>query len=758
MKELKERRLWLLWKKQERDGSVSKVPFAANGEKSGSNDKFQHTWVTYHEAEQAAKKKQGAGIGFKIPDNVFFLDIDHKDLSDPVVQDILSRFNSYTEYSVSGDGIHVYGVCDLSKLPTYVKDRRVKLSEDYYIHHPTNGLELYVGKLTNRFAAYTGNAILDVPLKDCTDAVIDVLNRYMRKPEKQAVKSKKDKPKKKTDLDKRADNIIHALRRQKNSDKFNSLFDDGKWGGCTDHSELDLSLCSIIAFRTKDNRELLDAVFRKSALYRESKWEREDYREQTMTRAIAYQKNSVEDPVVSSKVIPPFIKVNSNGVASVSAPLLAKYAQENLDYLLVRDNGTQAVMKYVYQNGVYVLYDTAMMQGIIKRIIADYDEELVKMSTIKEVVNLLLSDLEYTSQEHLNQDESIINFQNGLLRISGDQAELIPHTPEVLSTIQIPCCWREESVPTPVFDQYISTLTDGDKEVEQLLLEYMGACISNIQGWRMKKTLFLVGSGNTGKSQLKSLTERLLGKSNFAGIDLSEIEARFGTSTIYGKRLVGSSDMSFMNIREIKTLKRISGGDDINAEFKGQQSFSYAFKGLTWFCMNKLPRFSGDTGQWVYDRIMVVECPNVIPQHKQDKQLLDKMYAEREGIIQKAINALLRVIANGYRFSEPESVKVARRKYQAENSSVITFFEECMCLWPNRFLDINGCTTGKIHDAYREWCRRNNSGFAKSGREFRDELASYLHTTFADMSTRRNGNTFYKDYTLTQEAQMELLK
>ena len=753
MKNLKEKRLWLLWKKQVRDGKTAKVPFAVNGGKTGTNKEYCKTWVTYQEAEQAAKKEQGVGIGFKIPNNVFFLDIDHKDLDDPVVKDILSMFNTYTEFSVSGDGIHVYGYLDLTRLPTRIdtKTNRRKLRPEYYIHHPTNGLELYVGELTNRYAAYTGNVIVDAPLRDCTDAVIEVLNRYMRRPVKKAAKSKTKKP---GNLDKRADNIIQALRSQKNGLKFSRLFDYGEMENCTDHSKLDIVLCALIALRTKDDKELLDAVFRKSALYREDKWEREDYREETIRRAIELRDRKQE----RSTKIPPFVKINENGVARVSAPLLAKYAQANLDYLLVRDNGTESVMKYVYQNGVYVLYDTAMMHGIIKGIIADYDEELVKMSTIKEVVNLLLADLEYTSQECLNQDESIINFQNGLLKISGDHTELIPHTPEVLSTIQIPCCWREERVPTPVFDQYIATLTNGDKEVEQLLLEYMGACISNVQGWRMKKTLFLVGRGNTGKSQLKSLTERLLGKSNFAGMDLSEIEARFGTSAIYGKRLVGSSDMSFMNIREIKSLKRITGGDNIHAEFKGQSSFTYTFQGLPWFCMNRLPRFSGDTGQWVYDRIMVVECQNVIPPDKQDKKLLDKMYAEREGIVQKAIHAFLRVIANGYRFSEPESVAIARQKYQQENSTVLTFFEECMCPWPNGSVDIKGCTTGKIHDAYREWCRRNNNGFVKSGKEFRDELAAYLLTTFADMSTRRNGNTFYKDYTLTQEAQMELLK
>lgn len=141
-------------------------------------------------------------------------------------------------------------------------------------------------------------------------------------------------------------------------------------------------------------------------------------------------------------------------------------------------------------------------------------------------------------------------------------------------------------------------------------------------------------------------------------MDLGEIEARFGTSNIYGKRLAGSSDMSFMTVDELKTFKKCTGGDSIFAEFKGKNGFEFVFGGVFWFCMNRTPRFGGDDGEWVYNRIMQVECNNVIPLEKQDKKLLDKMYAEREGIIYKAVMALKRVIANGYVFSEPDCVKV----------------------------------------------------------------------------------------------------
>ena len=294
------------------------------------------------------------------------------------------------------------------------------------------------------------------------------------------------------------------------------------------------------------------------------------------------------------------------------------------------------------------------------------------------MLGLLTTDLNYISMDKLNTDEGIINITNGLLKVTGDSVQLVPHNPKVLSTIQIPCSWTDCETPTPVFDSYIRTLADNDEDVIELIMETVGVAISNVKGYRMKKSVFYVGDGNTGKSQLKSLVERLLGKGNFISIDLREIESRFGTGTIYGTRLAGSSDMSFMSIDELKTFKKLTGGDSLFAEFKGQQAFEFVYDGFLWFCMNRLPKFGGDDGKWIYDRIIVIKCPNVIPNEKQDKLLLEKMYAERDGIVYKAVRALQCVIANGYRFTEPKSISDNRTEYARTNSTVISFFEECM--------------------------------------------------------------------------------
>lgn len=206
-----------------------------------------------------------------------------------------------------------------------------------------------------------------------------------------------------------------------------------------------------------------------------------------------------------------------------------------------------------------------------------------------------------------------------------------------------------------------------------------------------------------------------------------------------------------MHMDELKTFKKITGGDSLYAEFKGQQAFEFTYNGLLWFCMNQLPKFGGDDGQRVYNRIMVVRCPNVIPKEQQDKRLLDKLYAERGGIVYKAIRALQTVIRNGYRFSEPESFTAARERYMSENSTVVSFFDDCMCPWPKGRINPH-CTTGRIYRVYQAWCRENNNGFAKTAKEFRETLAAHLGCSYADMTTRQKGNTFYKDYSLTLEA------
>ena len=166
--ELKDKKLWFLWSaKPGKNGKVTKVPFAANGGATGTDDAHKGTWVSFDDAESARNQFQASGLGLKIPKGFFLLDIDHKDISDPFAQLMLSRFSSYAEVSPSGKGIHIIGQCDITKLPVHFDDRRKRLvlDSEYYQKRSDIGLELYIGDITNRYGTFTGNTINSLPMR-----------------------------------------------------------------------------------------------------------------------------------------------------------------------------------------------------------------------------------------------------------------------------------------------------------------------------------------------------------------------------------------------------------------------------------------------------------------------------------------------------------------------------------------------------------------------------------------------------------------
>ena len=745
LEELKKQKQWICWQYRTVKGQKKKIPLSCRGKPTGTDEAHRHTWADYEEAVRGKEQYGFDGVGLVLPEGYFLLDRDGVDLDDPFVKELLERFKTYAEISVSGHGIHLVGYADISRIPQGVNGRGMPcVSKEYYVKNPKKNIELYIGGLTNRFATYSENAVNGLDIADCTEAVLGLLESHMRRKGKRI--PQRYSPKRDGD-DRGAFDLVCSLRKQKNGEKFSRLYDRGDCSGYGSQSEADAALCALIAFRVGPDPEMIDTVFRGSALYRE-KWEREDYRSATIQYGIEACGGAFHRVAAGC---PDYIRFREKGQPYVHVPALADHVRRTLRYLLVRNNGKEGMLIYVYRDGCYQLYSPDMMYGEIKQFIADYDPEMVKMGDVAAVYQHIATDLGYVSQDVLDEDESIINFRNGLLRVTGDSLELLPHSPDVYSTVQLPCRWPGKEEPTPVFDSYMETLTGHDRGVEGLLYECMGVSISNVKAHRMKKALFMVGDGDTGKSQIRALTERILGRGNFIGIDLGGIEARFGTGAIYGTRLAGSSDMSFLSVDELKVFKAVTGGDSVFAEFKGRQAFSFTYNGFLWFCMNRLPKFGGDNGKWVYDRIMVVRCPNVIPAEEQDRQLLDRMYRERDGIVYKAVLALQQVIRNGYRFSEPQCVLDERERYMAENNTVIGFFEECMCVRPGGKTG-DSCTTGKVYDVYKAWCADNNNGYAKTAKEFREILAAHTGSTVQEMIIHTKKGNFYKGYTITEAA------
>lgn len=104
---------WVVWKRVERDGKETKVPYSA---RSGKPAKVTEpsTWSSFEEVLVALESGRWAGLGFVFTENDPYAGVDLDKVIDPGTgdieawaQEVIDELDSYTEVSQSGTGVHV---------------------------------------------------------------------------------------------------------------------------------------------------------------------------------------------------------------------------------------------------------------------------------------------------------------------------------------------------------------------------------------------------------------------------------------------------------------------------------------------------------------------------------------------------------------------------------------------------------------------------------------------------------------------------
>lgn len=280
--EMKDLPRWILWKLIFVPGrpKPTKVPYSVDGKKADTTDST--TWSTYEECLEKQAAYDGLGFVFDPSDNIFGIDYDsvrddETGEIDPTILEEVRALSSYTEASPSGTGLHV-----ILRGTKPGKECRAGCREMYE---------------TGRYFTVTGNHLAGTP-KAITSPPVDKIKAVHDKIVSEQATPKKNKapaevaPGTETKSSKTRytdEEIIAFAMAAKNADKFERLFDGDKSeytneDGEEDDSSADLALCSLIAFYTQDRKQI-NRIFKRSTLYRE-KWNREDYREATITRAL----------------------------------------------------------------------------------------------------------------------------------------------------------------------------------------------------------------------------------------------------------------------------------------------------------------------------------------------------------------------------------------------------------------------------------------------------------------------------------------
>jgi putative DNA primase/helicase len=741
--ELRELDRWVCWRweeKTKKDGTpddLAKMPInPATGGRAMSNNPA--TWGTYSDAVSAAgrgriQEVDVCGIGFMFNgDGIIGVDIDH--CRDPgtgqlteQARDIISTLDSYTEYSQSGNGVHI--IC-YGKLPEGGRRK--------------SGVEMYC---TGRYFIVTGDIFDDahMNLEERTAELAAVHERYINVKKADKNVTKPNKSVNEGPVFVNDDDIVEIALNAKNGDLFASLM-NGSWqGSYGSQSEADMALCNLLAFYTGRDASVMDRLYRRSGLYRDKWGERRGeagtYGEITIAKAIADCREVYTPPRPKKEKQqhePPDIDVGLDQLGDLPPDKLPDWIFDSYNDMWNAERFKERygdVIHYNVKKGWHIYNGKMWEEDILGRIRGLADKTIIELYRYESLIrqydaihetkknkdffkwvslsrnagrkdNMLREiaamDGIAALPEWFDQDKFLLNCRNGTLDLR--TGKLHPHNKEHMITRIIDIEYDPDA-KTKIWDNFLNRIFDGKKDLVEFMQRAMGYTLT---GSIKEQCIFILyGIGKNGKSTFIETIRELFGayvrkvtdkvftsKDNYYN-SMGEI------ARLPGARLVTTDEPKEGARLEEGLVKQISGGAPLLAKYLYKEPFEFMPEFKLWMEGNHKPVITGtDLGIW--RRIRLIPFNVVIPPEERDADLAEKLKAELSGILAWVVRGCIIWQKDG--LMEPEDILVATDEYRNEMDSLQVFIDECIEFNQDSFVK-----SGDLYGIYSIWCSENGA-------------------------------------------------
>lgn len=709
--ELKSFPNWICWSYATRKGKTTKIPYSPEtGETAASNQ--PDTWTTF--ADAATYLDTYDGLGFQLSNSPYVgIDIDHclvNGVMKKEAQQIIEQFDSYTELSPSGTGVHIF--------------IRAETTRGHKKTFPDLAIEVYPH---GRYLTMTGNIYES---RNTIKSKQPELDTFLEKvwPTRDSIPTEAPPIGFSVSIPMDASSIIARIRKSQQAAAFSRLYDNGdisEYSG--DESAADMALMNMLPFWTMGNIEMMREIFAMSALGQRAKWtERRDYQDMTIQKALNTWNGKYYDPEAAKKQQAEQDKfITENKVTKTPEELKA------LAFFRQNDTGNAERLQYLYGDGVLYcassgtwykwdgrrwektnetgLYNlvsatmrlTAMQYDTVYGPPKDKNEENRKagymnffrrsenQAAIHNVIQRSRA-LFPISIDELDADPWALNCRNGTIDLK--TGLLHPHTRKDHITKLCNAAYIPDSI-SPLWESTIRQIIPND-EVRAYLQKFIGYCLTGLT--REEKFLFLYGEGGGGKGTFIETIGKILGDyADTIPIDVlltARNDAGSGNeptpqiAKMAGLRLVLTSESGRGRKFNDARLKLLTGGDKQTARFLHCEPFTFTPTGKIVMSSNYMPTVTDATDKGIKRRLIIVPFTADIETIRditlKEKLLQDK---EKQGILSWCVKGCIQWQREGLG-ALPVEIRKTLTDYYESDDMLGEFIDARCIIQPNAMI------------------------------------------------------------------------
>jgi putative DNA primase/helicase len=706
--ELKDLNQFVVWRNEERDGELTKVPYqpAAPERRAKSNDPA--TWSALEIAHGVFSCGPWDGIGFVFsPDDPYSgIDFDGCLVDGNVAEwawewiaELLSA-GAYGEISPSGKGIKFF--C-LARLPGAGGKRTIGEGQH-------TGIEIYD---RSRYFAVTGEkwSANDLKIGNC-QAIVDRLYAWVKESRNSGHQNgQSETPKRESsaaapDVEKRAREYARTI--------------DPAISGQNGHSKTFYAACKIGPGFDLPPDLALRIISEEYNPQCQPPWSQRELEHKIDS---AYERESRRGWLLQSDGT----THNGGHQAGNRESLDAKLAKRMHTDLgngerLVARHGTN--FRYchpwkkplVWDGARWSIDQTAMMfrkaKHTVRRLyaeaatLADDDERkaALQWGRISEGRERISAMIDCASKEcgipvlpeHLDSNRWLLNTQNGTINLN--TGALRPHRREDLITALSPVVY-DPSAQCPTFLQTLNKILEESEPLIRFLQRLFGLFLTGEVSEQILPIFY--GTGANGKSTLINVILELLGADYATMAPPGLLVAKRGEThpteraILFGKRLVVDMESAEGARLNENFVKQVTGSDKLSVRRMREDFWDFWPTHKVLLCTNHKPQIR-ESKEAIWRRIRLIPFSVRIPDEEQDKTLPRQLRAEYPGILAWCVQGCLDWQREG--LGEPEEVMQATSGYRDEQDILGAFLDEHTI----RDLSVR-VRCGHLYERYKRW-------------------------------------------------------